>query len=215
MSQRLYEHQPAEHQPRNVNEQHQAERLGLNDRIAVWVSTHVGSMSCAYAFACIGIASLVGVLTGNTMLAVLCGSFSSYFLQLVLLPILALGQNILGRHAQLQAEEQHRTTLQTYRDLAQLVQHLRAQDDVLVYLRQTQALILDKLGIDLDPTTEGRLPVVRMGARTMVDEDEMRLSLARWMKPEMLANLSPEHLLMLEKLRPHQEVRHDVPRLDS
>ena len=215
MSQKLYTHQPHAHQPRNINVAAKAERLSFNNRLAVFISKRVGSMACAWLFAVIGIASLVGAVTQNALLALTFGALSSYFLQLVLLPLLALGTNIVGRHSELMAEEQFATTQATYQMLEQLVAHLHAQDAVLLHLRQTQALILDKLGIDLDPTTDGRLPIVRMDKHTLLDEDEMRLSLARWMKPELLANLSPEHLLMLEKLRPHQEARHDLPRMDT
>src|SRR5690348_16864535 len=77
----LFHHEPHQHQPRNVNDMH-AERLSANDRIAVWISKNVGTMICAYVFAAIGIGSLVGALTNNTTLALLCGSLSSYFLQL-------------------------------------------------------------------------------------------------------------------------------------
>ena len=208
MSQKLYVHQPHEHQPRNVNHAAKAERLKLNDRLAVFISRRVGSMVCAYAFAGIGVGSLVGVFTNNVFLALLCGSFSSYFLQLVLLPILALGQNILGRHAELQADEQFATTQATYQMLEQLVHHLHAQDAVLLHLKQTQALILDKLGIDADPTTDGRLPAIRMGNHLVLNEEEQRLSLARFIKPDMLEGLPPAVLLLLEQYRPHQEARH-------
>ena len=205
MSQKLYVHQPHEHQPRNVNEQHQAERLSFNNRLAVFISKRVGSMACTYLFACIGIASLVGAVTQNALLALTFGALSSYFLQLVLLPLLALGTNILSRHSELMAEEQYQTTQKTYHDLEQLVRHLHAQDDVLLHLKQTQALILDKLGIETEPTTEGRLPVVRMGDRTMVDENELRLDLSRYMKPEMLDGLPPAFLMLLNQYRPHKQ----------
>ena len=206
MSQKLYTHQPHEHQPVNVNEQRRAERLSFNDRLAVFISRQIGSMLCAYLFAGIGIASLVGAVTQNALLALTFGALSSYFLQLVLLPIIMVGQNVASRHSELQAEEAFKTTRKAYHDTEQLVRHLHAQDDVLLHLRQTQALILDKLGIDADPTTEGRLPVVRVGERTLVDENELRLDLSRYMKPEMVERLSPALLMVLkEEYSRHQE----------
>lgn len=152
----LYRHEPHPHTPQNVNERlaetsarHAARsardhgatpswRLRIaaaNERIAVWLTKHTGTMLCAYLFAGIGIGSLVGVFTNNTVLAAICGSLSSYFLQLVLLPVLAVGSNVLSRHAELQADEQFHATQRTLHESQQTVKHLDAQDVEL--LRQT------------------------------------------------------------------------------
>lgn len=143
----LFHHEPHQHQPRNVNDVHAAERLSLNDRIAVWVSAHVGTMVCAYVFAILGISSLVGVLTNNTLLALVCGSLSSYFLQLVFLPIIMVGQNVQGRHAELQADEAFKTTMSTYHDIEQIMQHLSAQDAELLRHAKMLEHLLEKNGI--------------------------------------------------------------------
>lgn len=142
----LFHHEPHQHQPRNVNDVH-AERLSTNDRIAVWISKNVGTMICAYMFAAIGIGSLVGALTNNATLALLCGSLSSYFLQLVLLPIIMVGQNVQGRHAELQAEEAFKTTMSTYHDIEQIMQHLSAQDAELLRHAKMLEHLLEKNGI--------------------------------------------------------------------
>jgi uncharacterized membrane protein len=145
----LFHHEPRQHQPRNVNEVHAAERLSLNDRVAVWVAANVGTMICAYIFAAIGIASLVGVLTNNTLLALVSGSLSSYFLQLVLLPIIMVGQNVQSRHSELQADEAYKTTMSTYHDIEQIMQHLSAQDSELLRHARMLEHLLEKNGIDL------------------------------------------------------------------
>lgn len=219
MGQKLYEHQRHVHEPRNVNEVHAAERLSFNDRLAVWIAAHTGSMICAYIFAGIGIGSLVGVLTNNTLLALLCGSFSSYFLQLVLLPILALGQNILGRHAELQSEEQYTTTQRIFSDSEELVAHLHAQDDLALkqqermqHVEELLLLLLEHLGVEAEPTTAGEIPVVRFNHEMRVDEDQLRISLTHaGVKPEVLGALPAWMLLALDELRPHAqhaEARH-------
>ncbi len=60
-----------------------------------------------------------------------------------------VGQNVLGRKTELQADEQFRTTMSTYHDIEQIMQHLLAQDAEL--LRQAKMLIhlLEKNGISL------------------------------------------------------------------
>jgi hypothetical protein len=145
----LFHHEPHQHQPRNVNEVQAQERLSLNDRIAVFVSANVGTMICAYIFAAIGIGSLVGVLTNNTLLALLCGSLSSYFLQLVLLPVIMVGQNVQGRHSELLADEMFHTTMTTFHDIEQVMQHLSAQDAELLRHAKMLEQLLEKSGISL------------------------------------------------------------------
>lgn len=124
----LYTHTAHPHTPRNINEQHKAEQTGFNQHVAVWLTTHVGSMLCAYLFAGIGVGSLVGVFTNNLFLAALFGSVSSYFLQLVLLPILAVGTSVLSRHSELQADEMFATSQHSFADIEQIAAHLCAQD---------------------------------------------------------------------------------------
>lgn len=137
----LYRHSAHMHQPRNVNHVHRKEQeaAGFNTRVAVWLTKNVGTMQCAYVFAGIGIGSLVGVATGNVVLAAVFGSISSYFLQLVLLPILSVGQNVLGRHQELQADEMFKTSQRSFNDIEEIMAHLSAQDEEL--LRQTRLLL--------------------------------------------------------------------------
>ena len=145
----LFHHEPRQQQPRNVNEVHAAERLGLNDRIAVWISKNVGTMICAYLFAIIGTASLVGAITNNALLAATFGALSSYLLQLVLLPIIMVGQNVQSRHSELQADEMFRTTVSVFHDIEQVMQHLSAQDAELLRHARLLTQLLEKNGISL------------------------------------------------------------------
>lgn len=161
MAQTLYEHKAHPHIPRNPNERHKDEQAhaGVNIRLAVWLTTHVGTMACAYVFLCIGVGSLVGVLTNNTLLALICGSLSSYVLQLVLLPILSVGQNVLSRKQELQADELYQTAQHNFHDTEQTLHHLDAQDGEL--LRQTTMLtaIMEHLLPDaVMPTAEPATP---------------------------------------------------------
>lgn len=141
ISKALYKRTHYQHTPRNVNVVHKEKHktASLNQRIAVMLTNHVGTMWCSYLFAGIGIGSLVGVFTGNVFLALLFGSISSYFLQLVLLPVILTGQNVLSAHQELLAEEQFATTVKIYHDLEQAMQHLSVQDTELV--KQTMMLV--------------------------------------------------------------------------
>lgn len=58
-------------------------------------------------------------------------------------------QNVLGRKAELQAEEQFRTTMSTYHDIEQIMQHLSAQDAELLRHAKMLEHLLEKNGISL------------------------------------------------------------------
>ncbi len=83
----------------NANDRHDAS-LTPTERFALWLTDKIGTMQCAGLFACIGIGSLIGIFTGNALLGLGVGGFSSYFLQLVLLPIIMVGQNIQSKHSE-------------------------------------------------------------------------------------------------------------------
>jgi uncharacterized membrane protein len=161
----LFQYEP--HQPRNVNRLQEAEQAasGFNTRVAVALTKGVGTMWTAYAFvvlAFIGLFAILGLL--NPIVSLLVAWASQTFLQLVFLPIIMVGQNVLGRKAELQADEQFSTTMSTYHDIEQVMNHLSAQDAELLrltkhllaqdaeLLRHAQLLmhLLEKNGISLE-----------------------------------------------------------------
>jgi hypothetical protein len=138
----LFQHNPFPHKPRNVNVQHKAEleASGVNTRVAVGLTKTVGTMWTAYSFAVLAIVGLLAILGWlPPLVALLVVWASQTFIQLVMLPILSVGQNVLGRHAELMAEEQFNTTMNTYHCIEEIMQHLSAQDAEL--LRQSKMLI--------------------------------------------------------------------------
>ena len=87
----------------------------FNSRLGVRITTAVGSMYAAYAFAALALGSLPAILTQafhlhvfpswliNASLIDLVAWVSSYFLQLVLLPIIIVGQNVQSQAADARA----------------------------------------------------------------------------------------------------------------
>ena len=145
----LFRHEPHQHQPRNVNEVQKAEQQGFNTRLAVWLTRNVGTMACAYLFAVIGISGLIGAFTNNASLVLIFGSISSYFLQLVLLPVILVGGNVLNRHQELQTEETFQTSQHSFHDIEQIMQHLSAQDAELLRHAKMLEHLLEKNGISV------------------------------------------------------------------
>ena len=82
----------------------------FNTRVAVKITNSVGSMWCAYAFALLAIISLPSALkSGNSI--VIIGWIAQTFLQLVLLPIIIVGQNVQAAASDARAESDHDTLI--------------------------------------------------------------------------------------------------------
>lgn len=117
-------HAPHPHIPRNVNQLHDAEQAvaGINMHIAVALTKGVGTMWTAYAFTVLAIIGLFGILGGLSPIVVLLVAWTSQtFLQLVFLPILAVGQNVLGRKAEIEADEEYERVKKIYADAETII----------------------------------------------------------------------------------------------
>jgi len=108
-------------------------RVGLNGKIGLLITTLVGTMVCGYVFAIIALISLPSAITSHNLTLIIAW-VSSNFLQLVLLPVIIVGQN-------LQAKASDRRAVLTFEDAeavlheaVQIQQHLAAQDAVLQQL---------------------------------------------------------------------------------
>ena len=142
---------PGEHKPRLVTshtvtqELHGAGAVGqFNLRLAVLITKNVGTMWAAYVFAVIGIASLVGALTGNLTLTLLAGGLSSYFLQLVLLPIIMVGQNVISASQDARAEADHLTLTALHAMNVRQLELLEQQRKILEQQREILDLLSKK-----------------------------------------------------------------------
>jgi uncharacterized membrane protein len=130
---------PHPHKPRNVNQVHREEQeaAGINARIAVVLTKRVGTMWTAYSFAVLAVVCLFAILGLLSPIVVLLVAWlSQTFIQLVLLPIIMVGQNVLGHHAELLAEEQYNTTNKTYADIESIMKHLDEQDGLILEIVQ-------------------------------------------------------------------------------
>lgn len=138
----LYKHVPHMHIPVNVNTLHQAEQAAgnFNTKIAVLLTEGTGSMWTAYLFAILALVGLLGLFNLlNPFIFLLTTWISQQFLQLVLLPVILVGQNVLSRKQELQADEAYQTTMKSFTDVEQIMAHLSEQDAELV--KQTEMLM--------------------------------------------------------------------------
>ena len=82
----------------------------INTRLAVGITKIVGSMWCAYVFALIAVISLPAALSSHDPIIIVAW-VAQTFLQLVLLPIIIVGQNVQAASSDARAESDHETLL--------------------------------------------------------------------------------------------------------
>lgn len=81
---------------------------GLNSRIAVKITGGVGTMWCAYAFLALDLLMLPPVLKSGSIM-VWVTYIAQTVLQLVLLPIIMVGQNVIQSQNEAKADTDHHT----------------------------------------------------------------------------------------------------------
>jgi len=82
----------------------------INSWIAVHITRYVGSMWCAYVFTAIALISLPAAIATHDPI-IIVSWVAQTFLQLVLLPIIIVGQNVLAEASDARAESDHETLI--------------------------------------------------------------------------------------------------------
>jgi uncharacterized membrane protein len=128
-------------EPQNVNLKHKS-TLGFQDRIALGLTSGIGTMYAVYFF----VLFMTGWMLWQTYfsqkpfdpLPFAFLLFLGNIVQLILMPLIMVGQNIQGRHAEIRAEEEYKTTMTSYKDIEHILLRLDAQDQEL--LKHTKLL---------------------------------------------------------------------------
>jgi hypothetical protein len=135
---------PTAHKPRlvtsrTVREQvHGSGAVGrFNSRLAVRITKSVGTMWTAYLFACLALVSLPAAIASRSTIVIVAW-IAQTFLQLVLLPIIIVGQNVISTSQDARAEADHitLTTLHTMN-----VTQLRMLEQQAKILEQEHAIL--------------------------------------------------------------------------
>ena len=118
---------------------HGASPIGLfNTRFAVKITRTVGSMWCAYAFALLAIISLPAALASRDPIIIVAW-IAQTFLQLVLLPIIIVGQNVQAAASDARAESDHETLLAIHTLTADVHEIAQQQTKILKILEERSA----------------------------------------------------------------------------
>jgi hypothetical protein len=136
-------HVPRLVQSREVHaDVHGSSVLGqFNSRLAVLITTSVGTMWAAYAFALLALISfpqaLSAFIRGDTVTGI--SWISQAFLQLVLLPIILVGQNVISASQDARAEADHETLTALHTMNVRQLQLLEQQERILDILQNRKA----------------------------------------------------------------------------
>jgi hypothetical protein len=116
----------------------------FNNRLGLSITTRVGTMWAAYVFCALALVSLPGAIaSGNTV--VIIGWIAQTFLQLVLLPIIIVGQNIQAKAADARAIATYNDADAILHDAKEIQSHLDEQDQAIGDLLDKVATLEAKL----------------------------------------------------------------------
>jgi uncharacterized membrane protein len=133
---------------RNVNKE-ATKRVSRLDRVALWITVHVGSMGF---FIVIATWTLLWLgwnflapqrLQFDPPMAFVFWLFISNVIQILLMPLIMVGQNLLNVDAELRAEHDLEVNVKAEEEIEAILRHLEYQNTILIAM-------LEKLGINLD-----------------------------------------------------------------
>lgn len=138
---------------RNVNDVHAASLSGL-DRLAIFITDRVGTMGfffmiflwtvtwCGYNILATEVTSLHWK-PFDPFPAFVAYLLMSNVIQILLMPLIMVGQNVQGRHSELRAESDFEINIKAEKEIEVILHHLEYQNAVLITM-------LEKLGMSQD-----------------------------------------------------------------
>ena len=133
---------------RNVSKTMMANTSAL-DKLALWITSHVGTMGFFIVIFVWTVLWLGWNLLAPKELqfdppsAFVFWLFISNLIQILLMPLIMVGQNILGREADARSEHDLEVNIKAEREIEVILRHLEYQNSILIAMH-------DKLGIDVE-----------------------------------------------------------------
>ncbi|MEI8270194.1 MAG: DUF1003 domain-containing protein [bacterium] len=115
--------------PVNANIKHK-ENLNLLDKVAIFITSIVGTMWCAIAFTLLALVSLPEAIRGGK--ATIISWIAQTFLQLVLLSVIMVGQNLQNKHSETRAEADFDVNVKAELEIETILEHLENQNETLL-----------------------------------------------------------------------------------
>jgi hypothetical protein len=102
----------------------------FNARFGLLITLVVGTMWCAYLFTALSLISLPAAIHSHDPIIIVAW-IAQTFLQLVLLPIIIVGQNIQAKAADKRAEDTYKDAEAVLKESEEIQKHLLAQDEAI------------------------------------------------------------------------------------
>ena len=129
---------------RPVNAEHRKTLSGL-ERLAIWITDRVGTMGfflviLAWTLVWLGWNTLApSAVRFDPFPAFVLWLFLSNMIQIFLMPLIMVGQNLQGRHAEARAEADFEVNTKAEREIESILLYLETQNDlILKILRQVE-----------------------------------------------------------------------------
>jgi uncharacterized membrane protein len=121
------------------------------DQLAVWITGHVGTMGFFLL-----IAGWTTIWLGWNFLAppelrfdppmgFVFWLFISNMIQILLMPLIMIGQNIQGRHSEARAEHDLEVNVKAEQEIEVILHNLEQQNDILIVMLEKQGIKLDEV----------------------------------------------------------------------
>src|ERR1700686_5094943 len=109
---------------------HQKWIVRFNARFGLWITVIVGTMWCAYIFTLLALISLPAAIHSHDKIIIVAW-IAQTFLQLVLLPIIIVGQNVQATAADVRSQATYDDASAVLEEAKQIQAHLKAQDEAI------------------------------------------------------------------------------------
>jgi uncharacterized membrane protein len=149
----LLEHKRKVPPLRNINKEHEEKLTGLN-KLALSITTRVGTMGfflliffwtvlwCGYNLLASEVPHLHWA-AFDPFPAFVAYLLISNVIQILLMPLIMVGQNLQGAHAELRAENDYEINCKAEKEVELILHHLEYQNSILIKM-------LEKLGVSVD-----------------------------------------------------------------
>ncbi len=127
--------------PSNVNEMHEKTLSGM-ERLAIFVTDKIGTMGFFFIILVWTVLWLgwnflaPGGLRFDPYPAFVLWLFISNLIQILLMPLIMVGQNLQGRHAELRAESDYQVNLKAEMEVETILTHLEHQNELMLEILQ-------------------------------------------------------------------------------
>ena len=125
------------------------QKLGALDRLALWITQHVGTMGF---FLLIAVWTAIWLswnflapprLKFDPPMGFVFWLFISNMIQILLMPLIMVGQNLQGQQSEARAEHDLDVNIKAEQEIEVILQHLERQSDILMAMLEKQGIKLD------------------------------------------------------------------------